>query len=449
MKAKVAAVAITVLLIALSMAFFAEAGQKSRAVEASGILEEEKVAVGIPVELALLGMDMNKGLKSSTGKSGPRKPAGVVEALHVEPGDLVKRGDPLLTISGGLARENLKKAQAQYDFIQATIEGLEDKRGELTEKRSELNEAEVELKSKRAEAKREFSAKYAEGQAKITQMQEKLASVKSGLERAQAGLAAATRAESEARKALDSAQALPDSDPTKAQRIEQANATLQGAVRKQAELGEAIRQLSAVKSQLESGIARATAGLAAGKQRFNQGLSKMNEGLVNISEGRRKVGEGTSEIAGKVAVLKKRRDQAEVGLAIARKVMETTKIRAGTSGRIKDLKIAEGSVLYPGQVVMSITHEDRLRLNIYIPVKDAGRIAKGDTVEVMVDTAPGRIFEGRVIGLGGKAMFAPTNLTSSELELIRVIHVTVEVVNEDGILKAGMPADVRVITGGV
>jgi len=101
-------------------------------------------------------------------------------------------------------------------------------------------------------------------------------------------------------------------------------------------------------------------------------------------------------------------------------------------------------VVYPGQTVMSIVRTRTLRLAIYVPLDEVGTVKNGDSVDVEVDAAPGQVFEGKVIGVGGKATFAPSNMTTDRLELVRVVKVIVEVVNKNGVLKAGMPADVSV-----
>lgn len=428
----------------MSVAFFAEAGQDRGAIEVSGVLEEKRIAVNIPPELALLGVDSGNALKQSTGKARSIKPVGTIGTIDAERGDFVKRGDTLLTVSEDLARDNLKKAQAKYDLILTTIETLEGQRDDLGDKKKELDSAEAELTAKRLKTEREFNVRYAEGRSEISGMKQKLASTKAGLEQAQAGLSSILQAEVDAQRMLEDAQALPDSDPTKTQRVEQATAALSNLLQQKATLDMTVRQLTGVKSKLESGIPVAEAGLTKGKQRFNEGVKKMDQGAAALSEGREKIKDGTSKLSRKLAVLKKRRDQAEVGLAIARSIMGATKIKANSSGIIRDSKVTEGSVVYPGQRVLSISRLDKLTLNAYIPLEEAGRIAKDDAVEVMVDAAPGHSFKGTVIGVGGKAVFAPANLASGELELIRVIRIKVEVVNEDGILKAGMPADIRI-----
>ncbi|MHB8842678.1 MAG: HlyD family secretion protein [Candidatus Aquicultor sp.] len=447
MKTKAIAVGVASLLIALSLVFFAEAGQGRNAVNASittsGALEDDKKAICVPAELALIGMEQGKQAKTSPGIPSP-KPVGMVKDVKVEPGDIVKRGDVLFTVDDTLAKQNLKKAQAQYDTIEATLDSLGGSRSDIASKKGDLNQAEATLKSKRAEAKQTFAVKYAEGQAKVAELKSKLASVAAGLTQARGGLSAVTQAEDAARQALAEAQALPDSDPAKPQKVAQAKGMLEGALQKRTQLTATIEQLSAVKAKLAQGASAATAGLAQGKRQFNQGLAKMDQAQAKIAEGKTKISEGVSKLSRKIELLKRRRDQAEVGVRIANQVLDATSVRASTSGRIIAIRTSEGSVVYPGQTVMSIVRTRALKLTVYVPLDEAATVKNGDSVDVEVDAAPGQVFEGKVIGVGGKATFAPSNMTTDRLELVRVVKVIVEVVNKDGVLKAGMPADVSV-----
>ncbi|HCH00052.1 MAG TPA: hypothetical protein DE036_09885 [Actinobacteria bacterium] len=237
---------------------------------------------------------------------------------------------------------------------------------------------------------------------------------------------------------------MPDGDPTKANRIEQASAMLQGALKQQASLRPTVKQLSEAKAQLEKGISGTKQGLATGKQQYTQGVKKLDGALTKIVEGRDKIKKGSSTVVKKVRVLKKLRDQAEVGLSLARKLKDASEIKAGAAGRVRELKASEGMVAYPGQKLMLIANEQTMRLDVYLPVNEAVQVEAGDDVEVGVDARPGHVFKGKVARVGGKAIFAPSNSASSELELIRVIRVLIDVVNEDGILKSGMPADARI-----
>ncbi|MDI6817145.1 MAG: efflux RND transporter periplasmic adaptor subunit [Actinomycetota bacterium] len=294
MRARIAAISSLALVLALlSLGVFAEAGQRNRSIEASGVLEDKIFVVSVPAELALLTAEAGGRGASMSSPVRANKPIGRVDVVKVELGAIVKRDDVLLSVAGELAAANLERAKAQFEQIVATIESLEGTRGDLAHSRAELSETEAELKAK-------------------------------------------------------------------------------------------------------------------------------------------------------ARVLKKRHDQAEVSLSLARKLKDASEIKAGAAGRVRELKASEGMVAYPGQKLMLIANEQTMRLDVYLPVDEAILVEAGDDVEVGVDAWPGHVFKGKIAGVGAKAIFAPSNSASGELELVRVMRVLIEVVNEDGILKSGMPADARI-----
>ncbi|MBI4733357.1 MAG: efflux RND transporter periplasmic adaptor subunit, partial [Rubrobacteridae bacterium] len=60
------------------------------------------------------------------------------------------------------------------------------------------------------------------------------------------------------------------------------------------------------------------------------------------------------------------------------------------------------------------------------------------------DGAPLNAFVGSVVAVGERAEFAPSDMATTEPELLKVVKVTLEVENKKGVLKAGMPADVMI-----
>jgi len=387
MKTKFLVVLIAIIAIA-AYAFFAEAGIRRSSVEASGVLKEDEAIVSIPPELALLtmGEDQKQGASPelSTGKPKSLKPVGAIYKVNVVPGDLVKEGDVLLRVAETEASNNLRKVQAQYDLVSATIESLSDKKDELQDRKSDLESKESTLKANRAKMVNEFNAKYSSGKAGIDQMNKQLSQLKSS-----------------------------GSD----------QATI---------------------AKLEAQIEQATADLEAGRKQFNSALGEIDNGLDTISDAKKKIDDGAKELSDRADVFNKVKKQAEVALAMAKNIVSETEVKATGNGRITGFKVMEGSVVYPGQRVVSIAREEKLKLDIYIPLKDIGRVKKGDPAEVKVDAKPGRVFRGEVVQIGGKAIFAPSNITTDELELVKVVKVVIEVENENGFLKAGMPADVRI-----
>jgi hypothetical protein len=60
---------------------------------------------------------------------------------------------------------------------------------------------------------------------------------------------------------------------------------------------------------------------------------------------------------------------------------------------------------------------------------------------VKVDSYPGRIYEGTVVHIADRAEFTPRNVSTKEERVNLVFAVRIDLDNDDGSLKPGMPAD--------
>jgi RND family efflux transporter MFP subunit len=86
--------------------------------------------------------------------------------------------------------------------------------------------------------------------------------------------------------------------------------------------------------------------------------------------------------------------------------------------------------------IFRIVDNRLLNLTVTVPSADAGRVKVGQALEFSVDPMPGKTFAGRV-------MFINPELNSAD----RSLKVVAEVRNEPEILKGGMFAKGRIVTG--
>ena len=82
-------------------------------------------------------------------------------------------------------------------------------------------------------------------------------------------------------------------------------------------------------------------------------------------------------------------------------------------------------------------------VKIYIPSTEIGKVKLKEEVKVFVDAYPERIFVGRVKEISEKAEFTPRQSITKNERTNMVFAVKIAVENTEGILKPGMPADVR------
>jgi membrane fusion protein YbhG len=117
-------------------------------------------------------------------------------------------------------------------------------------------------------------------------------------------------------------------------------------------------------------------------------------------------------------------------------------IRAPADGVILNRNVEPGEVLAPGATAFVIGKLATLRLTVYLPENEYGRVKLGQTARVAVDSYPGVTFTAMVVHIANQAEFTPRNVQTVEGRSTTVYAVQLDVPNPDSRLKPGMPADV-------
>ncbi len=126
----------------------------------------------------------------------------------------------------------------------------------------------------------------------------------------------------------------------------------------------------------------------------------------------------------------------EANVAIARKAVDDTAILAPIGGIVAERYVQPGSNVMPGQALMSLVDLSQLELAADIPARDINQIHVGGDVTFTVDGQPNRTFHGKVVRINPMANGGA-----------RTITLYARVDNRDGVLKGGMFANGRVVTG--
>jgi len=92
-----------------------------------------------------------------------------------------------------------------------------------------------------------------------------------------------------------------------------------------------------------------------------------------------------------------------------------------------------------------ITDLSIVELVIYVPENVLGKIKTGQKAEITTDSYAGKVYEGKVIFISPEAEFTPKNIQTKDERTKLVFAVKIEVPNPNNELKAGMPADAKVI----
>jgi HlyD family secretion protein len=106
-------------------------------------------------------------------------------------------------------------------------------------------------------------------------------------------------------------------------------------------------------------------------------------------------------------------------------------------------KLAEtGELAARGTGVAVISDLGRPWLTVYVPEPDLGRVRLGQEAEVRTDD--GQTRKGRIASVASKAEFTPKNVQTRDERVKLVYKLKIELPNQDGLFKAGMPAEARI-----
>ncbi len=148
-------------------------------------------------------------------------------------------------------------------------------------------------------------------------------------------------------------------------------------------------------------------------------------------------------------------DNAEAAYQVARAAMDNVDaaidyavIYSPIDGTVLDTNLEPGEMAFPGTPVLTVADISKPWMYIYVNEKKLGLVKIGQKVNVMIDSYPGRIFEGKVVSISNKAEFTPKTIQTKEERVKLVFAVKVAIENKDLILKPGMPADADILIKG-
>ena len=153
-----------------------------------------------------------------------------------------------------------------------------------------------------------------------------------------------------------------------------------------------------------------------------------------------------------LSVLRQQRAQADARtevasrtLALAQQRLGRTILRSPLSGSVLERLAEPGEVVAQGQPIAVLSDLSKVRLKIFIPEKDLGKIRLGAPARLRVDAFPRRDFPARVAQVDAQAQFTPRDVHLQDERARTVYGVTLEAENPQGLLKPGMPADAWIL----
>jgi multidrug efflux pump subunit AcrA (membrane-fusion protein) len=142
-----------------------------------------------------------------------------------------------------------------------------------------------------------------------------------------------------------------------------------------------------------------------------------------------------------IEALEARVEQAQAILDSLTSERARMAVRSPIDGVVVDCAVHQGEVAAPGATIATVADLKQVKLTVYVPETQIGRVNLGQAVQVSVDSFADRAFEGKVTHIADEAQFTPRNVATKEERVNLVFAVEISLPNEDGALKPGMPAD--------
>lgn len=139
--------------------------------------------------------------------------------------------------------------------------------------------------------------------------------------------------------------------------------------------------------------------------------------------------------------------QAKEALALAETRLSYATLVSPMAGVVLSHNIESGEYVVAGTPIITVGDLENIWLRAYINETDLGRVKVGQPARVMVDTYPGKVYEGRVSFIASQAEFTPRSVQTEKERVKLVYRVKITVSNPNMELKPGMPADAEIIVG--
>ncbi len=164
-------------------------------------------------------------------------------------------------------------------------------------------------------------------------------------------------------------------------------------------------------------------------------LKQAQENLKLLQEGPRKEDIQRAEATYKANV---------AATDLARRRLTYTQLATPAAGVISVRLAEKGQVVATGQPVLRVAELGRPWIRAYLNETDLSRVRLGQTAAVTVDGVK-QAFQGHLSFISPVAEFTPKTVETRQLRVDLVYRIKVDVENPQGVLKIGMPADVKLV----
>lgn len=345
------------------------------------------------VELLLFGT-----IEAQEVQIGSKIGGRVIEVLAQE-GEIVKKGTPLVRFDNDTLLAEKKQLQAKIDQAEAYLKKLEN--GYRTE---EIAQAQATVNRELAQLE---ALKNGPRPQEISQLKEEIIGVKAELNHYKTSLA---RLEQLFKEGYVSKQSCDDM----AAKVALSDSRYQSLQQKL--------------DLLEAGTR--SEDIRVGQERYQQAIANLK--LLKSGARSEDILEAKARLAEANATLEKLNTQ-----------LNEAEVIAPVDSQIDLLSVRVGDLVQATSPIARLLESDQIRVRVYVPEPDLGFVQVGQEVEVFVDSFPNKAFLGKVEQISAKAEFTPRNVQNRDERSHQVFAIKIHIDNKEGLLKAGMAADVK------
>ncbi|MCR6545540.1 HlyD family secretion protein [Dehalobacterium formicoaceticum] len=137
-------------------------------------------------------------------------------------------------------------------------------------------------------------------------------------------------------------------------------------------------------------------------------------------------------------------EQAQTAMDQAEKEMDKTILKSPIDGIVSRFPFSQGELIAVGKPIAELNDPRRGEIKVYVSEANIGHVAVGQEVKLFVDSHENQGIEGRVLSINHEAEFTPKNIQTKEERVNTVFAVKIEILDATGIIKPGMPVDVKI-----
>ncbi len=222
---------------------------------------------------------------------------------------------------------------------------------------------------------------------------------------------------------------------------------------------EEIAQAEAVVRRTQADVVRARADLNRLKRLYEQDNVSVQDydakqTAVAVTEARLREAQEQLRLVRKGPRIEKieraraQLQQAKEALALAETRMGYAMLTSPLTGVVLSHNIEPGEFIAAGTPIVTVGDLAHVWLRAYVDETDLGRVKVGQAAKVTTDTYPDKDYEGRVSFIASQAEFTPKSVQTKKERVKLVYRTKITVDNPHMELKAGMPADARIVLDG-